>query len=66
MDVVAASHVGRGGEAGVLGLVLTVEHLNLTKEIIKGCTWVGIDSGAKVVVVAAESMENIVDELVVI
>jgi hypothetical protein len=63
---VTASRVCRRGEAGFVLLELTIELLNLTKKIIKCCTWIGIDSSAEIIVVLAEAMKNIVDKFIVV
>jgi hypothetical protein len=63
---VTASHVCRRSEAGFVLLELTIKRLNLTKKIIKCCTWIGIDGSAEIIVVLAEIMKNIVDEFIVI
>jgi hypothetical protein len=61
-----ASHVCRGGEARLFGRVLPIERLDLGEELDEGGVGVGIDGSAEVVVVAAEALQDIVAELIVI
>jgi hypothetical protein len=63
---VTAIHICRGGEARLLGRVLPIECLDLGEELGEGGVGVGVDSGAEVVVVAAEALQDIVEELIVI
>jgi hypothetical protein len=63
---VTASHVCRGGEARLFGLVLPIERLDLGEELGEGGVGVGVDGGAEVVVVAAEALQDIVEELIII
>jgi hypothetical protein len=63
---VTASRVCRRSEAGFVLLELTIKLLNLTKKIIKCCTWIGIDGSVEIIVVLAKAMKNIVDEFIVI
>jgi hypothetical protein len=63
---VMASHVCRGGEARLFGRVLPIERLNLSKELGEGGVGVGVDGSAEIVVVAAEALQNIVEELIII
>jgi hypothetical protein len=46
--------------------MLPIERLDLSEELGKGGVGVGVDGGAEIVVVAAEALQNIVDELIII
>jgi hypothetical protein len=46
--------------------VLPIKHLDLSEELSEGGVGVGIDGGAEVVVVAAETLQNIVEEFIII
>jgi hypothetical protein len=63
---VTASRVCRRSEAGFVLLELTIKLLNLTKKIIKCCTWIGVDGSAEIIVVLAEAMKNIVDKFIIV
>jgi hypothetical protein len=57
---VTASRVCRRGKTGLVLLELAIKLLNVAKKIIKCCTWICFDSSAKIVVVLAEAMKDIV------
>jgi hypothetical protein len=46
--------------------VLAIKCLNLSKELSKGGVGIGVDGGAKVVVVAAKTFQDIVKNFIII
>jgi hypothetical protein len=64
--IVATSHVGRGGEPRLIGLVLPVKGLYLSEELGEGGVGVVIDSSTKIVVVAPEALQDVVDKFIII
>jgi hypothetical protein len=63
---VTASHVCRGSKGRFFSGVLPIKRLDLSKKLSKGGVGVGVDSSAEIVVVATESLQDIVENLIII
>jgi hypothetical protein len=60
------SNIRRGDNPWVFRLVFTIKFLNLAKKICKRGVWVGTHDGTKTIVPSAETMQDIVDKLIII
>jgi hypothetical protein len=63
---VTLGDIRRGDKTRIFRLVFMIKFLNLTKEICKRGVWVCTNSGVKAVIPSAETMQDIVDKLIII
>jgi hypothetical protein len=63
---VTLGDIRRGDKTWIFRLIFTIKFLNLTKEIRKRGVWVGTYGGAEAVLPSAQTMQDIVDKLIII